>query len=388
MRVARLPAVIIVGMLVLGGCGSAGQTGPSVARPTSAASTFAGSTSAAAGSSAARFPFPASLPGTPGRPSARPPASSVRLTAAGPAPAVYPAVPTVDPAVPTVDPLTGGLPNTHPVIAVKIDNTYFGVRQFGVADADVVFVEQVEGGLTRLIAVFHTTLPDEVGPVRSVRSTDAQLLPVFGRPALVFAGGAGGPMAALRATSVVDTSALTGAYFRSPVAHGTYNLHADLEKIAATATGLSPARYVGFDFAATSPLVAAGPAVATIHLVMQAGGVDFSFRSGRFVRTRGGNEVFDYQGRPEQADNVLVQHVVDEPDGTVDSVGSPSYLSRTVGSGTVTLFRDGHAIPGTWKRAAPTDPFSYADAAGSPLPFKPGVTWIALAPQSAQLTVS
>jgi hypothetical protein len=270
---------------------------------------------------------------------------------------------------------------------VKIDNTYFGVRQFGVSDADVVFVEQVEGGLTRLIAVFHTTFPGEVGPVRSVRSTDAQLLPVFGRPALVFAGGAGGPMAALRATSVLDTSALSGAYFRSPLAHGTYNLHADLTKIAAAATGLPPARSPGFDFAATSPLVAAGPAVSTIHLVMQAGGVDFTYRSGRFVRTRGGDEVFDYQGRPEQADNLLVQNVQDEPDGTVDSIGSPSYLSKTVGSGTVTLFRDGHAIPGTWKRASSTAPFVYADATGRPLPFKPGRTWVALAPQTSRLTL-
>jgi hypothetical protein len=290
-------------------------------------------------------------------------------------------------AAPTVDPLTGGRPNAHPVIAVKIDNTYFGVRQFGVADADVVFVEQVEGGLTRLIAVFHTTLPTEVGPVRSVRSTDAQLLPVFGRPALVFAGGAGGPMAALAATRVIDTSALTRAYFRSGVAHGTYNLHADLTEIAAAATGMSAAQDVGFRFAHTSLAVAAGRAVSSIHLVMEAGGIDFAYRSGRYLRTRNGDEVFDYQGRPEAADNVLVQHVVDEPDGTVDSIGSPSYLSRTVGSGAVTLFRDGHAIPGTWKRAAPTDPFRYADAAGQPLPFKPGKTWIALAPQTARLTV-
>ena len=57
-----------------------------------------------------------------------------------------------------------------------------------------MYVEQVEGGLTRLMAVFHTNLPAEVGPVRSVRTTDAELLPVFGTPALVFSGGAGVPL--------------------------------------------------------------------------------------------------------------------------------------------------------------------------------------------------
>lgn len=367
MRVARFLILITTAVVVISGCSGTGTTAPSTARSTS-------------------VPTVVSLPSLSL-------SSSPVLTASAPASAAPPATappvppPAALPAAPTVDPLTGGRPNSAPVIAVKIDNTYFGVRQFGVAEADVVFVEQVEGGLTRLIAVFHSTLPDEVGPVRSVRSTDAQLLPVFGRPALVFAGGADGPMAALRATRIVDTSALTGAYFRSPLAHGTYNLHADLTKIAATATGLSPAQSLGLHFAATSPLVAAGRPVSTVHLVMQAAGVDFSYRNHRFVRTRGGADVLDYRGQTQEADNVLVQNVVDAPDGTVDSIGSPSYLSRTVGSGTVTLFRDGHAISGTWKRAAVTDPFSYTDATGSPLPFEPGKTWIALAPQSAQLTL-
>jgi hypothetical protein len=374
MRVAPVLVLMATALLVLSGC--SGTERNAVTTTPTAESTVV-SVPPSSSSSPAQVP-PSSVP-----------ASSVPASSVPPSrvPASPAAVTSAQPAVPTVDPLTGGPPNSLPVIAVKIDNTYFGVRQFGVADADVVFVEQVEGGLTRLIAVFHSTLPDEVGPVRSVRSTDAQLLPVFGRPALVFAGGAGGPMAALRATRIVDTSALTGAYFRSPLASGTYNLHADLKKIAAGPTGLQPAKYLGLHFATTSPLIAAGRRVSTIHLVMQAADVDFTYRSHRFVRTRHGGDVLDHQGKPQQADNVLVQHVVDEPDGTVDSVGSPSYLSKTVGSGTVTLFRDGAAIPGTWKRAAPTDPFVYSDATGHPLPFKPGKTWIALAPQSAQLTL-
>ena len=311
-----------------------------------------------------------------GKPAARKPA--IRRPVPKPARTPIPAA---------VDPLTGGRPSGNPVVAVKIDNTFFEVAQFGVADADIVFVEQVEGGLTRLIAVFHTTLPNEVGPVRSVRSTDAQLLPVFGRPALVFAGGAGGPMAALATTPIIDTSTLTGAYFRSDLAWGTYNLHADLTKIAATASGLSRARYIGLNFTAQSARVAAGRPVSSIQVVMEAGVVNFSYLDGRFVRTRDGDQVSDYQGRSEVADNVLVQNIVDEPDGTVDTLGSPSYLSQTIGSGTVSLFRDGHEVAGTWKRARSTDPFVYADAKGKPLPFKPGKTWIVLAPQSAQLTV-
>ena len=83
-----------------------------------------------------------------------------------------------------------------------------------------------------------------------------------------------------------------------------------------------------------------------------------------------------------------MQHVIDEPDGTVDSIGSPSYLSHTVGAGAVTLYRDGHSIAGTWKRDAPGHPFVFADASHQPLPFKPGKTWVILAPQTASVSVN
>lgn len=285
------------------------------------------------------------------------------------------------------DPLTGQTLSGNPVLAVKIDNTYFAVAQFGVSDADVVYVEQVEGGLTRLIAVFHTTLPTEVGPVRSVRSTDAELLPAYGKPGLVFSGGAGGPLAALARTPIVDTSGLAGAYSRSDVASGSYNLHADLTRIAAQATGLGPARYIGFTFVPHSEVVARSQAVvSTIRVVMQAGATDFQYSAGRFVRMRNGRQVSDYQGRLETADNVMVMSVVDTPDGTVDTNGQPSYLTKTVGSGRLTLFRDGRAISGTWKRARFTDSFTYLGPDGRSLPMKPGKTWVMLAPQTARVT--
>lgn len=287
-----------------------------------------------------------------------------------------------------VDPLTGGQVSANPVIAVKIDNTFFEVAQFGVSDADVVYVEQVEGGLTRLIAVFHTVLSKEVGPVRSVRSTDSQLLTVYGKPVLVFSGGADGPLGMLAKTPIINASGFD-AYWRSDVAYGTYNLHADLQKVAAQAKslGATAPTDVGFVFAATDPRVDAGPKATSLKVVMQAGETDFVFSGGHYVRHRNGQPMSDYQGRPQVADNVLVQQVTDEPDGTVDTNGQPSMLSHTIGTGAVTLYRDGHAITGTWQRPAPDQPFTYLDAQGQPLPFKPGHTWVLLAPPKTVVTV-
>ena len=373
MRSARVIAALAVPVLVLSACTSSKQA---VTTPSSTAVL----NMAVASSSAAPSPEP-----TP---------TAVSTTTATPKPKPKPkpkpvAKPKPAPArVAPTDPLTGGKPNTNPAIAVKIDNTYFEVPQFGVSDADIVFVEQVEGGLTRLIAVFHTTLPSEVGPVRSVRTTDAQLLPAFGRPALVFSGGAGGPLAALAATPIVDTSPYGNAYFRSGVAAGTYNLHADLTKIKADIKGLLPARSIGFHFAKNSPQAAQGEHASALHAVMQAGTTDFRYTGGRYVRMRYGSPVSDYQGKVEAADNVLVQHIVDRPDGNFDVIGSPSYLSQTVGSGAVSLYRDGRVVPGTWQRSKATNAFTYLDAKRKPLLFKPGKTWVILAPQNAQITAN
>jgi hypothetical protein len=328
----------------------------------------------------------------PGKPTTKPVAAPGRPTkkavAKSATPAAHAQRPTAKPAgKPAVvtDPLTGGRLSANPVIAAKIDNTYFDVPQFGVASADVVFVEQVEGGLTRLIAVFHSSFPTDVGPVRSVRSTDAQLLPGFGTPALVFAGGAAGPMAALDATRVVDTTGIPGAYFRSDVAAGSYNLHADVGRIAQQATNLGRVRSIGFHFLANAPQVANGKPVSSIHVLMLSGATDFQYIGGRFVRFRHGEPVSDHGGEVQAAENVLVMGVVDQPDGTVDTLGSPSYLSKTVGSGQATLYRDGHAVPGYWKRGRSTDPFVFTDSAGRWLPFRPGKTWVLLAPQDAQV---
>lgn len=293
------------------------------------------------------------------------------------------------PAGAPTDPLTGGHPSANPVIAVKIDNTYFEVPQFGVSDADVVYVEQVEGGLTRLIAVFHTTFPTEVGPVRSVRSTDSQLLTVYGKPVLVFSGGADGPLGMLAATPIINGSDLD-VYWRSDVATGTYNLHADLQKVAAQAKNLGAGTPgpVGFSFAAKDARVAAGKPATDLRVVMQAGETDFVYSGGHYVRHRDGEPLSDYQGKPELADNVLVQSVTDEPDGTVDTNGAPSMLSHTIGTGEVTLYRDGRAIAGTWTRTAADQPFQFLDDKGEPLPFKPGRTWVLLAPPQTTVTVS
>ncbi len=74
-------------------------------------------------------------------------------------------------------------------LTIKIDNTPEAHPQIGVNEADVVYEEIVEGGITRLAAIFNSNLPTVVGPVRSVRRTDRQIVyPIGG--IFAFSGGA------------------------------------------------------------------------------------------------------------------------------------------------------------------------------------------------------
>jgi len=322
--------------------------------------------------------------------SAKPTPSPSPTPSPTPVPSPTPEPPPPPPPPPPTDPLTGGELVQGPVVAAKIDNTSAGFPQYGVSDADLVFVEQVEGGLTRLMAVYHTTLPTEVGAVRSVRTTDAELLPVFGTPALVFSGGGGVPIEALANTPVVAVSQDAGGpgFWRSSAARAPYNLHSDLQTVVSSVSGISQPNNIGLAFAATDPRVDAAPGAASMAVQYQAARVEFAQEDGRYRLIRGGEGESDASGAPVVTDNVLFQTVGFEPDGEFDSVGSPSFISHTVGNGTITLFRDGHAIDGSWSRAAPDQPFQYLDAAGQPIPFKPGKTWVALVPPTASTTSS
>ncbi len=318
-----------------------------------------------------------------------PPASSTSASAAtSPSTSsdTSPSTPASSAAPGPADPLTGRAPSTNPVVAVKIDNTAGAFPQFGIASADIVYVEQVEGGLTRLIALFHTTLPTAVGPVRSVRTTDVELLQTYGDPLLVYSGGKTAILKLLRASPIVDAAG--SGYHRTGQRPPPYNLIADLPQIAARYPGKAAAKSNGMVFAASDPRVAAAPVVTKISATMIAGQTGFAYANGSYRVLHHGVPYQDASGEPVAADNVLVQHVLDAPDGFVDVLGSPSFLTHTVGSGAFTLYRNGHAIDGTWKRAAAGEATEFLDAKGNPVPFKPGRTWVVLAPQTAVVHAS
>ncbi len=275
------------------------------------------------------------------------------------------------------DPLTGGKLTTNPVIAVKLENTAAAMPQTGLSPADLVFVEEVEGGLTRLMPIYHSSFPKRVEPVRSARSTDIQILPMFGRPTLVYSGVASQIRKKLRRAPIT----LHDNGTRDPHRTAPHNLYFNVHRIAQGETRRRP-RSIGLSFARSDAATHHAPKRSAFTVRIGNDRFSFSYKGSHYLPSWNGRPYTDpgAGGKRVTADNVLVLHVREVSDGYKDPAGTPVYRSVSTGSGGLTLYRSGKKLSGTWRRAAPAKPFRLKTAAGTPLHLSPGKTWILLRP--------
>jgi len=310
--------------------------------------------------------------------------SDAKPKAAPPASTTATATPTPTPTpVEAINPLTG-LPAslTGPVVAVKIDDTAASRPSLGLEQADVIYIEEVEGGLTRMVAVFASAKP-KVLAVRSIRSSDPELLGQYGRIIVVASGGGHKALQTLdRSTlhSVINDRGQVG-FVRDHSRPAPYNLVSDLAKVSTAVKG-DGVRNVGFTWAARDPRFVGAKVAATVTTRVGSTRVGFVWdaKLARYVRTVDGRRILTGSGDPVAKPNVLVQFcqiVADRTDHDVN--GNPTMFTKSVGSGRVVLFRNGRRIEGKWSRPSLTAPTAFTDAAGKPLLFAPGGTFVALA---------
>jgi hypothetical protein len=258
------------------------------------------------------------------------------------------------------------------VFAVKIENTAAARPQVGLYEADIVVVEEVEASLTRMIGIFHTRFPERVGPVRSARNTDAELLPMFGRPGLLFSGANSKVKRNLRRTSI----ALRERSDRDSRRIAPHNVMVDLPKMVRH-TDAGRAQSIGWTFAATDPRWSAATRVADPSVKVGGDTTSFAWSGGRYaVSWNGRADVDGDSGHRVRTDNVVVLSVRNRHDD--DSTSDISIVSATVGSGKVTIYRDGKRLTGTWSRGSVAGPMRFRDRSGRDIPLTPGQTWLLL----------
>ncbi len=289
-----------------------------------------------------------------------------------------------------ISPLTG-LPidpavASRPAMLVKIDNTEKGRPQEALALADIVFVEQIEGGFTRLVVVFHSNTPAEIGPIRSGRSTDIGIIGSFNEPIFVWSGANAVQGAILRRQRFVDLGAGTRTeFYRADGRPGTYDLMADpavLWGIAeANEDGSTPPAH--FEFQNDQVGLPSG-AIPISHADVSYPSVTSSWSWDGAVegwrREQGGTEHVDANGKPVIAANVLVAEVEQVRTGSVDVVGTHVYEAQFLGTGVGYALISGHMIEVTWTKPSIHSVATWTTLDGVPVALTPGQTWIELAP--------
>jgi hypothetical protein len=289
---------------------------------------------------------------------------------------------------PARNPYTGiGPVPKRPVISVKIDDTAPGRPQIGIDKADIVYIEAVEGGLTRLAAIFGTNKPT-VGYVRSTRPSDPDLLLQFGKITAAYSGGSHDSLPRIHRSGIRSWSQDDGApYFyrvNNPQGMGYINVELPLGKVA-KATNTNRPRPMGWTF---DPSLKGLPAkkatdIRTVVTGSYSNGTPVEFRYDpklrKYVRYIGGVRQVAADGNPVAAENVIVQSctVLNHPED-VDVLGNPSQFTITVGHGPVEVFRQGKRIDGTWRRPSLHHGTVLRTTAGKRLPLHPGNTWVVL----------
>lgn len=273
----------------------------------------------------------------------------------------------------------------RPVLAVKIDNAAAARPQVGLGAADVVLEELVEGGQTRFMALYQAETPEQVGPVRSGREVDAELLPAF--DALLAMSGAADPVQRLLRDAQLRVFAegrADGAFRREPTRTAPHDLMVSPAALWAAADGEPAAEPWPID---DSPPPGGEPAEGATLRFSPRTSVTWTRDGDGWVRDHNGERHRDAGGEPLRADTVVVARVDVTPGDRVDAGGFPTVAIDVTGEGEALILRDGQSFDGRWAKASAGDQFAWRDAAGQPLPVAPGRTWIELVPTDGEVTV-
>lgn len=275
----------------------------------------------------------------------------------------------------------------RPALVVKIDNAPQARPQAGVDKADVVYEEVVEGGVVRFMAVFQSQNAALVGPVRSVRPVDPDIVsPLKG----LFAYSGGAPqfqkLIEKAPVRLVGYDQLTKAYTKRSGRPAPHNLFTSTEKLyegAKDSDGPPPSLFTYATGAPTGP-----PAV---HATVVMGGQttadwDWDPSISRWRRTTNGSAHVMDDGPQLSFANVIVQYVRYTNTSSRDPAGFPVPTASVVGTGEAVVFAGGTQVKAKWAKRSVSDVTAFTDATGVPVQLLAGPTWVMLAPVGASTT--
>lgn len=282
----------------------------------------------------------------------------------------------------TPTPSQASAASAGPVLAVKIDNVGAARPQTGLDAADVVYAEQVEGGLSRLMAIYATRFPEAVGPVRSARESDLELLRQFDDPTLAFSGAQHKLLpvidkAPLRPATPEKNPGSSGSFYRGTAKPAPHNLYVRPGRLMGSAPG-ADALTTGFRFGA-APAGGSPETSRTVRFPAARFTFSWSASGHRWLVSMDGTPTVTTDGKRVAPATVVVQYVKVTQSKYHDFLGNSTPFTQTVGSGTAKVLRDGRVFDAEWKRPAATDGTEFTTNHGAPMNFARGQVWVVLA---------
>jgi hypothetical protein len=300
-------------------------------------------------------------------------------------------------------------------VVVKVENAPEVRPQTGLENADLIFEELVEGGMTRFAAVYQSDIPSEIGPVRSIRHVDASIATPIA-DAFVFSGGAPRTMRFVRRKLPVNITVVTeggAGMYRNKKFVAPHNVflkaHVLVDGLAQTDTPsrgfFSPADSafviptvpVPADSSEGTPVpqesaAAQSPAPTPTTWPLRVSKVTTGFsswerpywtwnaQSQQWRRFDGGKKFVNPAGEQLQVTTVVVLQVRTIDAGYHDPLGN--YVPRTVitGDGQGYVCFAGEVMPVHWYKEHVRDAMTLVGLDGKVYGLPHGKTWVSLVP--------
>jgi len=287
-----------------------------------------------------------------------------------------------------------------PILVVKVENNSIVRPQTGLDRADLIFEELVEGGASRFAAVFQSNIPDEVGPVRSVRHVDVSLAAPIA-DVFAFSGGAKRTMKYVGLelpTTMSQVREGAPGMNRKPGVSAPNNLFLDTKQMFSAVaeydtpssgffvpSPMSAAVPVPSSSATAVPVVPApvGKAVNTVEVAFSTlakPNWKWNAADKLWMRSEGSNPFNNIDGSQFGTNNLVIIEIREVDAGYKGSTGGYVPRSVTSGSGRGWVLSNGQAVEVKWNKPSVVSQMELSDTNGNPFTMPTGRTWVELLP--------
>ncbi len=271
------------------------------------------------------------------------------------------------------------------LFAIKIDNTRQARPQWGLSEATILVEYFVEGSISRFTAVVPDGVTGLMGPIRSLRPVDADLLPALTR-SVVSTGGRPWVVGDVEAAGIQNIQAVFSSMFVSVGNADPYDTFVDVEILRQILPDTTP-RVLGLPH---GDLPAPTAEASELFLPFEGAVVRYQDDLG-YLHERADEPflVFDTSGANAtqlSEDIVVVLHAAERPAGYVDVNGVPVVTYDIVGGGDLLVLAEGSVFAGTWRRDAREDGFEFFDTSGNSFGLPDGSVYMAIVPRDSQVS--